>query len=53
MSKALIRRPTAMTTALFAAAAAAGIDTSRARVPAKTEPSWTVTRRADHRRPNK
>lgn len=45
MSRNLIRRPTAMTAALFAAAAMAGIDTSKARVPQKTEPSWTVTRR--------
>lgn len=45
MSKPLIRRSTAMTDALVAACEAKGIDTSNARLPRKTEPSWTVTRR--------
>lgn len=45
MTRTLIRRPTAMTGAFLAAAATAGIDTSKARVPHKTEPGWSVTRR--------
>lgn len=50
MSKPLIRRTTAMSSALLLACAAHGIDTSAARVPLKTEPSWTVTRRAKPKR---
>lgn len=49
MSPALIRRPTAITTAFLAAAAALGIDTSKARVPQKTEPGWSVTRRQNRK----
>ena len=47
MSKTLIRRVTAMTAAFVSACDEAGIDTSKvSRLPQKTEPSWTVTRRA-------
>lgn len=45
MSKPLIRRETAMTQALVTACERAGIDVSGARLPRKTEPSWSVTRR--------
>jgi hypothetical protein len=49
MSKPLIRRETAMTNALVSACKNAGIDTSNVRLPRKTEPSWTVTRRPKRR----
>lgn len=49
MTRVLIRRPTAMTSAFLAAAAAVGIDTSAARVPKRTEPGWSVSRRQKHK----
>jgi hypothetical protein len=42
----LVRRTTALTDAMFAAFAKAGFDVSEAKVPAKREPTWRVTRRA-------
>lgn len=41
----LLRRTTAMTDAMVRAFEAAGIDTSGASLPVKTEPSWRVSRR--------
>jgi hypothetical protein len=41
----LVRRTTAMTNAMVAAFENAGIDTSRARLPLKREPTWRVNRK--------
>jgi hypothetical protein len=46
----LIRRTTAMTDAMVRAFEKAGIDTSGAKLPVKTEPTWRVSRREDKRR---
>lgn len=46
----LIRRHTAMTEAMVAAFAAAGLDTSGATLPAKREPTWKVSRRDQSKR---
>lgn len=48
--KPVVRRTTAMTDAMVAAFEAAGIDTSGAKLPTKTEPVWRVSRRDDKRR---
>lgn len=45
----LIKRTTAMTDAMVAAFEAAGIDTSGAKLPVKTEPTWRVSRKGDKR----
>lgn len=45
MNKPLVRRTTAMTDALVSAASAAGIETANIKLPRKTEPAWTVTRK--------
>lgn len=45
----LLRRQTAMTVAMVEAFERAGIDTSGAKLPVKTEPSWRVSRREDKR----
>lgn len=45
MNRNLIRRTTALTDALVAACAKAGIDTSSVRLPVKREPEWRVSRR--------
>jgi hypothetical protein len=45
----LIRRTTAMTDAFVAAAAKLGIDLTKARLPVKREPTWSVTRKPKRR----
>ena len=48
--KPLLRRTTAMTDAMVAAFEAAGIDTSGAKLPVKTEPTWRASRRDKSKR---